>query len=136
MEQQRKIPILMVIIDFFILGYSAFTILTGSIQQGVNDWFIYLISYVIGDALMGLQLEKNRPLNIVELTLVTQKPYPVITVLSFIQKIGDIILPILLIVSLFTKVTWPYLGGVSLLRIILYIINLIGINYRYNQYQQ
>ena len=135
MEQQRKVPLLMVIIDFFILGYSAFTIFTGGEAAG-RVWFIYLLTYVIGDALMGLQVEKNRPLNVVELTFATQKTYPVITVLSFIQRLCDFGLLILLIASLFTQSTWSFLAGLSLVRIILYVFALIGINYRFNQWKK
>lgn len=135
MRQQRGIPLLMIVIDFFILGYSAVTIFNQTMSSGASNWFIYLLTYVIGDALMGLQLEKKRPLNVAELSLVTHKAYPVLNIMSMVQRFCELGLLVLLIISLFTKATWSYLGGVSLFRIVLYIFILVGVNYRYNQFR-
>lgn len=133
MKQVKGIPNLVLILDIFILGYSAFEIFTGSIGEGANNWFIYLLSYVIGDATIGIQEVNGRPRNVVELTFMTQKPYMGLTISSFILKLFDFALVILLISSLFTKSMWSWLGGISLLRIILFLFTMVGINYQFNQ---
>lgn len=135
MQQQQGIPGIILVLDFLILFYSGISALSGSVSPASSNWFIYLLTFIIVDALNGIQTTKNRPRNIVELTFITKQPYTLLTIMGFTQRICDFALVILVIGGLFTKSLWGWLGGLSLLKLVLYVFGMIGINYRYNQFK-
>lgn len=136
MQQDRGVPAFILVLDFLILFYSGISALGGHVSSASSNWFIYLLSFIIVDAIAGIQTVKNRPRNVVELSLYTQKPYMGLTIMGFVQRICEVILVVLVIIGLFTKSVWGWLGGLSLFKLVLYVFSMVGINYRFNQYQQ
>lgn len=128
MERQVN-SLFMLIFDYLMLAFVAFNAFTGEIEGFGKAWYIWLLSYVISDALAWIQQEKQRPFTVEELAQYTKQIPSYLGLLQKLYRFLSTFVLIFVFIALFNSSWAVYLGYASLARLVVLSLFVMGINH-------